>query len=147
MLVSIRLRRISIILAVLGMMISGYLTWVHLTNGSALCVGGGGGCDAVQQSIYSDVAGIPVALIGLLGYAAILACLLLEKWNARFAQIAPHAVFGVSLVGVLYSAYLTYLELFVIRAICQYCVASAVLMLAVLGIAIYRLMSILSSEA
>lgn len=129
------LRRIAMGLAILGAAIASYLTWAKLTDSSVFCTSLGG-CDIVQQSRYAEVAGIPVALIGLVGYGAILGCLLFEE---RLESAAPYLVFGLSLVGALYSSYLTYLEVFVIHAICPYCVVSAALMLALLAIAIYRL--------
>jgi uncharacterized membrane protein len=132
------LRRLAMGLAVLGAVTSGYLTWVKLTNTTALCTGVGE-CEVVQQSRYADVLGIPVALIGLLCYLAILGCLILQDRRGSFAGAVPYAVFGLSLVGMLYSAYLTYVELFVLYAICPYCVISALLMTALLGLSVYEL--------
>ena len=133
------LRRISIGLAVAGLLVAGYLTWTHYSNSSVQCFGGSNECDVVQSSAYSSVAGIPVALLGLVGYILILGLLLVEEKGGRLAENAPLLLFGLTLVGIAYSAYLTYLELAVIRAICQYCVASAILMAALFGVAVYRL--------
>lgn len=120
------------LLAVAGLGISAYLTWVHLSDTSPVCVGGGGGCDAVQASRYSEVVGVPVALLGVLAYAGMLLAALLGGREA--------ALFGlfVALVGALFSVYLTYLELFVIRAICQWCVASALVIVAYFALAVVR---------
>ncbi len=131
------LRRISLALAALGIIVAGYLTFLHFTDSAALC-DGFGGCDAVRQSRYSEIAGLPVALLGLIGYLAILAMLITEEKDGPLAEQAPLLVFGMALVGTLYSLYLTYLELFVIAAICPYCVASAVIMIVIFGIALYR---------
>jgi len=119
------------LLALAGLGVSGYLTWTHLTNQAIAC-GGSQDCDLVQQSAYSAVLGIPVALLGMLAYATLLALLFLrgrlpEAWDAYI----PLAVFGISLIGVLYSAYLTYLEIYVIHAICRWCVSSAVIITAI----------------
>ena len=119
------------LLALAGLGVSGYLTWTHVTNQAIAC-GGLQDCDIVQQSVYSAVLGIPVALLGVLAYATLLALLLLrgrlpEEWDAYI----PLAVFGISLIGVLYSAYLTYLEIYVIYAICRWCAASAVIITAI----------------
>lgn len=121
------------LLAMAGLGISAYLTWVHLGNTSPVCVGGGGGCDVVQASRYSESAGVPVALLGVLAYAGMLLAALFSGREA--------ALFGlfVALIGVLFSAYLTYLELFVIRAICQWCVASALVVVAYLALAVARI--------
>jgi uncharacterized membrane protein len=119
------------LLALAGLGVSGYLTWTHLTNQAIAC-GGSQDCDLVQQSAYSTVLGIPVALLGMLAYVTLLALLFLrgrlpEVWDAYI----PLAVFGISLIGVLYSAYLTYLEIYVIYAICRWCVSSAVIITAI----------------
>jgi uncharacterized membrane protein len=113
-------------LALLGMGISGYLTYVKLSHKVAVCAGIGN-CEIVQNSRYSEILGIPIALLGFGMYAALLA---LWAWGRRpdmwMASEVPWALFGLSLTGTLYSAYLTYLEIFVIRAICPWCLASAV---------------------
>jgi uncharacterized membrane protein len=128
---------ISIILAIAGLVVAGYLTYSDFTLTSTLCAPGGG-CDTVRQSQYSQVLGVSVALIGLLGYLGILAVLILEQSSPFFARNGPMLVFGLSLIGFLYSAYLTYLEAFAIRAFCPYCVASAIIMTAIFGIATFR---------
>ncbi len=127
------LRALLAVLAVAGIAVSAYLTWSHLRGVAPVCVGGSAGCETVQTSRYSEVLGIPVALLGLLGYAGLLLSAAIKGERA--------AVFGlfVALVGTLYSAYLTYLELFVIQAICQWCVASAGLIAASLLVATLRI--------
>lgn len=132
-------RRAMTILAILGILIAGYLTWTHYTNSEIYCVGGSTGCDTVQQSPYSKIAGIPVALIGVLGYAGILVVLVLEETKGPYSANGPWLTFAFTLIGTLYSAYLTYLELFAILAICQYCVLSAIDMLILFGLSSYRL--------
>jgi uncharacterized membrane protein len=127
-----RLRVAMAGLALLGIAIAGYLTWIHYAGIKPLCISGGGGCEQVQSSRYSELAGIPVALLGLIGYVAILASL----WVRGEAGLA----LGVALTlgGLGFSAYLTYRELFTIDAICQWCVASALVMTALAGLAITR---------
>lgn len=132
-------RQLLLVFTILGALVAGYLTYIYLFDANVLCTGVGG-CDAVKASRYSYVMGIPVAVIGLIGYLAILAGVLLEKVSPQAEQYGPVLVFGMSLVGLLYSIYLTYLELAVIKAVCPYCVASAVIMLVVFAIATYRLM-------
>lgn len=136
-------RRITIGLTVLGILVAGYLTYVELTDSEVLCKGVGG-CDVVQNSRYAEIMGVPVALIGLLGYSAILSLLLIEEAasSSRLAEFSPILIFGLSLIGILYSAYLTYIEFFVIRAVCPYCVASALLMAGIFGAALIRLRQI-----
>jgi len=82
---------------------------------------------------------VPVALLGLGAFLAILALLVFQTRLAVLQDYAPLAIFGLALTGTLYSAYLTYVELFVIHAICPYCVTSAVLITALLILAVIRL--------
>jgi uncharacterized membrane protein len=118
------MRRLTAVLALAGVGIAGYLTWVHYAGLDPVCVGGGGGCERVQSSRWAELAGVPVAVLGLAGYLAILASLALPEEPAALA-----AAF-LSLVGFGFSAWLTYVEIVKIDAICQWCVASAVVMTA-----------------
>jgi uncharacterized membrane protein len=118
-----RLTLAIIALCVLGIADAGYLTYVHYAGLKVLCLASGG-CETVQASRYAKLGGIPVALLGLIGYIAILATLAVRN------ELGRAATFGVALVGFGFSMYLTYRELFSIHAICQWCVASAVLMTA-----------------
>lgn len=131
--------RAMLALAVIGTAIAGYLTWVHYSGRLALCTGAGG-CEIVQASRYSVVAGVPVALLGLLAY---LGLLLAIGWRVRAGLATPNevmlALFGLALAGVLYSAYLTYLELFVIHAICPWCASSAAIMAVIFVLACWEL--------
>jgi uncharacterized membrane protein len=119
-----RLRIAVAVLALAGVGVAGYLTWVHYADVDPICAGGGGGCERVQSSEYAELAGVPVALLGLIGYVAILGSLLVPGEAGRFAGAL------LALVGFGFSAWLTYVELFEIDAICQWCVASAVIMTA-----------------
>ena len=127
-----RLRLAVAVLSLAGLGVAGYLTWVHYGDLEPICAGGSGGCEKVQTSDYAELAGLPVALIGAIGYAAILLSLAVPGDSGRFAG----ALLG--LVGLGFSLYLTYLELFVIDAICQWCVASAVVMTALAGVLMLR---------
>jgi uncharacterized membrane protein len=127
-------RRATAILAILGIGIAGYLTWVHYADLSPVCVGGGGGCERVQSSRWAELAGIPVAVLGLGGYIAILASLALPEEPGALV-----AVF-LTLVGFGFSAWLTYVEIGKIEAICQWCVASAVVMTALALVSVARLL-------
>jgi uncharacterized membrane protein len=119
-----RLRIAVAALALAGLAVAGYLTWVHYADLEPVCVGGGGGCERVQSSDYAELGGVPVALLGLIGYAAILASVAVPGDAGRFTGAL------LALAGFGFSAWLTYVELFEIDAICQWCVASAVIMTA-----------------
>ena len=127
------LRALLAVLATAGFLISAYLTWSHLSGAAPVCVGGSSGCETVQTSRYSEIVGVPVAALGLLAYAAMLACAVLRGERAAILGVF------VALVGALFSVYLTYLELFVLRAICQWCVASAAVVVAYLALGAIRL--------
>ena len=118
-----RLRIAAAVLALAGLGVAGYLTWVHYADLEAICAGSGG-CERVQNSDYADLAGVPVALLGLIGYGTILASLALPGDLGRFSGAV------LALAGFGFSAWLTYVELFEIDAICPWCVASAVIMTA-----------------
>jgi uncharacterized membrane protein len=115
----------TLAVAIVGGLIAIYMTIFKLTSNDAMCLGNGG-CSTVNASPYSEIYGIPVAVVGLLGYLAILASLLLENYIDFFKDNGPLLDFGMGLVGVVYSAYLTYLEFYVIHAVCPFCVASAI---------------------
>ena len=127
-----RLRLLLGALGVLGLGISVYLTILHYEGGSPVCLAGGESCATVQESEYADLAGIPVPLIGVFGYLTISAAAAIPGDPGRFLGVFA------GLVGVGFSIYLTYLELFVIEAICQWCVASAVVIALALAIALVR---------
>jgi uncharacterized membrane protein len=128
-----RLRLAVAVLSVAGLGVAGYLTWAHYADVEPICAGGSGGCERVQSSDYAELAGVPVALLGLFGYGAILASLAVPGDAGRFAGAL------VALTGFGFSAWLTYVELFEIDAICQWCVASAVLMTALAIVTSLRL--------
>jgi len=115
----------NLIAAGAGVLISIYMIIFKVFAIESMCLGNGG-CSSVNASPYSEIYGIPVAAIGLIGYLAIIAALILENYSSFFKDNGPMLEFGMGLVGVVYSAYLTYLELYVIHAICPFCVASAI---------------------
>jgi uncharacterized membrane protein len=131
------LARAMLALALLGAAIAAYLTWVHYAGIEPLCAGGSGGCERVQTSRYAELGGIPVALLGLGGYLAIAGALALAP-----ASAARPVVAFLALAGAGFSAYLTYLELFEINAICQWCVASAIVMGLLAVLAVTRLLRV-----
>lgn len=134
---SIRIRRVMIVLTVIGLGVATYLTVVHYVGFSALaCTGGHGGhssCQTVQSSQWSKLVGVPVALIGLLGYIAILASLLVrDREETRLATL------GLTTIGFGFSAYLTYREAASIHAYCEWCLSSAAILTILFGCAIAR---------
>jgi uncharacterized membrane protein len=126
------LRILAGILALAGIGVATYIAIAESGGGAPKCLVGGSGCETVANSKYSDLAGINVAVIGIVGYVVLLGAAIAPGDAGRFGG------FLTALVGFGFSAYLTYLELFVIDAICQWCVASAVLMTLSLAVAATR---------
>lgn len=116
------LRRIIAFIAVLGIGVATYITIADSGGGAPACLAGGGGCETVAESSYSHIAGVNIAIFGIFGYILLLVSAFFANDAARFGG------FAVALGGFGFSVYLTYLEIFKIEAICQWCVSSAVLM-------------------
>jgi uncharacterized membrane protein len=121
------LRAAAGLVAVAGLAVAGYLTWVHFDDAALVCVAGGG-CETVQESEYAEVAGVPVALLGLGAYAAIL---VLVAWDSPTARLGAAML---ALVGLVFSLYLLALQLFVIDAICIWCLANDVVIAPLLAL-------------
>jgi uncharacterized membrane protein len=129
----------SLALATLGVMVATYLTDVHYNSDLLSC--SIGDCHTVQSSTYAEIAGVPVALLGLLMYLAVLGMGVLRWWRHELRAPLTASAFAIALAGSLYAGYLTYLELYVIDAICQWCVISAILTVGTLlaeGTGVYR---------
>jgi uncharacterized membrane protein len=120
------------VLAAVGLGIGAYLTWTHFLGVPPVCISGSGGCETVQASRYATIFGVPVAALGVAAYTGLLLSAVLRGGAGVFVG------FLISLVGTLFSAYLTYLEVFVIHALCQWCLASAAVMVAALVCAAAR---------
>jgi len=123
-----------IVLGVLATAIGAFLTYERARGTLPPCPVGGGGCATVQHSRYAELAGINVAVLGIVGYVGLLLAAAMPGDPGRVGGLL------LSLVGFGFSAYLTYLELFVIDAICQWCVASAIVMTALAVLTVWRLM-------
>jgi uncharacterized membrane protein len=130
---------IILISACMGLVDSLYLTWIKISNTQAACLPGIGNCEVVNTSRYSQIFGIPVAAVGSVAYILMIAILALENKKFIDQSNTSMALFGIGLVSLLFSAYLTYLELFVIHAICPFCVLSAVLVLVIFISSLIRL--------
>jgi uncharacterized membrane protein len=130
--VTTKLWRLMLVLTIVGIGVASYLVYVHYSGTRPACTAGTS-CIRVQTSQWSKLAGIPVALIGLIGYVAILASLLApDREETRLATVA------MTLIGFGFSGYLTYRELFSIHAICEWCASSAVIMTVLMICAVTR---------
>ena len=129
----------SIVFTVIGLAVSIYMTIYKLTDNNRMCLGSGD-CSTVNSSPYAAIQGIPVAAIGIGGYLAILIVLVLEAKGGRFfKQNATLITFALALTGFLFTLYLIYLEIFVIKALCPFCVTSQVSMTILFILSVTRL--------
>jgi uncharacterized membrane protein len=136
-----RRRQAIAVLALAGFFVSLYL-WLHKLGVIGVLQCGTGGCDTVQASPYADFLGLPVALYGVVGYAVLFAVSLLAVRQRDAPRRRPDTLLAVlASLGFLFTLYLTALELFVIHAICRYCVGSAAIItvVAVLSLAQVRI--------
>ncbi len=120
-----RLAALSIALSVAGIAVSAYLTLVHYRDDLLVCAVGG--CHTVQKSPYAELEGVPVAVLGLAMLVALAALGLLRRSRLEWAGNLTLVTFALVLAGTVFTIYLTYLELFVIHAVCQWCVLTALL--------------------
>jgi uncharacterized membrane protein len=129
--------RLIPILAVIGLAIAVYLSYVEVSETRAVC-GPVGNCNAVQNSPYAKLFGIlPIAVMGMVGYIAIIVAWFFRRFGpASVKRLARLALWGLGIFSVLFSSYLTFLEPFVIGAICAYCLASAVIVTIILWVSI-----------
>lgn len=121
------LRLLAALVALAGIAVAGYLTWAHYGGDTVVCPIGGG-CETVQGSEYAELAGAPVAVLGLSAYILMLGLLV---WDTVVARLAAAAV---ALAGLLFSLYLLVVQLFVIDAICIWCLANDVVVAPALAV-------------
>ena len=136
---SLTLKLAIIILGLIGMCISGYLTYIHYRDLSSICLFGTG-CDNVLSSQYSSIWGIPLALFGLLMYIVLT---LLVIWSFRIEEECQNrldlGMYGIALSGTLFTVYLYYLEIFEIHSFCTWCIGSSLLIFSLLMITVINL--------
>jgi len=114
------LRPAAAIVALAGIVVAGYLSWAHYADSAVVCVAGGS-CEKVQESAYASIAGVPVAVLGLVAYTVILA---LIAWDTPGARLSAATI---ALISLVFSTYLLVVQLFVIDAVCIWCLANDVL--------------------
>jgi uncharacterized membrane protein len=121
------LRVAAAIIALAGLVLAGYLTWVHFDEAALVCVAGTG-CETVQESAYAEIAGVPVAMLGLGAYAIVLG---LIAWDTPGARLGAAML---ALVGIVFSMYLLAVQLFVIDAVCTWCLVNDVVIAPLLAV-------------
>ncbi len=136
-----RLSQLAIALTVIGLLVSVYMTIYKITSNDNMCIGSGA-CKTVNESRYSEVniAGqvVPVAVLGVAGYAVILGVLLFEQRADFLQQNGSLVFFGLSLMGFLFTLYLVYVEIALIKAFCPFCVTSQIAMTLIFILSVIR---------
>jgi uncharacterized membrane protein len=134
------LRVLSIVIAIVGLFVAGYMTWAEATGNETVCADTGAiDCAVVQESAYASTLGIPVALMGMLGYIAILAVLVLEDQIEIVATYGRTWIVAMALFGVMFQLYLTYVEGAVLEKWCQWCIMSFIAITALFALGVFRL--------
>ena len=132
------LYRASVALVVVGLLVSIYMTIYKVTSNDSMCIGSGD-CKTVNASKYSEVNNLPVAVFGVVGYLAILAVHYFENRNRFFKQNSTLMIFGMALTGFIFTVWLIYVEIALLKALCPFCVTSQVAMTIIFIIAVMRL--------
>ena len=134
-----RLHKAAILVAGLGLIDALYLLVIKLSEDPAFCIQGIGDCWTVNTSKYSEILGVPISLFGAAAYLVILLILTLGNRYKILSKYGTILFFGIALSGTIYSVYLTYLEIWVLHAICPFCIVSALLMVLLLIFSIIQL--------
>lgn len=136
-----RLSQLAILLTVIGLLVSVYMTIYKITSNDSMCIGSGA-CKTVNESRYSEVtiggSRIPVAVLGVVGYAVILGVLLFEQRVNFLQQNGSLVFFGLALMGFLFTLYLVYVEIALIKAFCPFCVTSQIAMTLIFILSVMR---------
>jgi len=127
------------VLTLIGLIDSIYLYFIKITSTPIACFQGSTGCEVVNSSRYASIYGIPNGLIGLIGYTAILVLIIISKVNPSLLSKIRYLLFGFSLIGFLFSIYLIFVSIFILKAECPFCILSAIVMTSIFIISIFEL--------
>lgn len=133
-----RLTQLTFALLILGLMVSIYMTIFKITSNENMCVGSKD-CSVVNASKYSEVNGIPVAVVGAIGYTALIGILLLERKPGFFKANGTMLFFGISLIGFFFTLWLVYVEIVLLKAYCPFCITSQVSMTTIFILSVIRI--------
>ena len=132
-----RLLQVTVALIIIGLLVSIYMTIYKITSNDNMCIGSQD-CSVVNASKYSEVNGIPVAVIGAIGYTALLGILWLERKSDFFKDNGSMIFFGISLIGFFFTLWLVYVEVALLKAYCPFCIASQVSMTLIFILSVIR---------
>ena len=132
-----RLTQVTVALTIIGLLVSIYMTIYKVTSNDNMCVGSKD-CSVVNASKYSEVNGIPVAVVGAIGYAALLGILWLERKPGFFKDNGSMIFFGISLIGFFFTVWLIYVEIALLKAYCPFCITSQITMTIIFILSVVR---------
>jgi uncharacterized membrane protein len=133
----IKLSQALIALTIIGLLVSIYMTIYKITSNDNMCVGSHD-CSVVNASKYSEVNGIPVAVIGMIGYTTLLGILLLEQKPGFFKDNGTMLFFGITLIGFFFTVWLVYVEITLLKAYCPFCITSQISMTLIFILSVVR---------
>jgi uncharacterized membrane protein len=132
-----RLTQVTVALTIIGLLVSIYMTIYKVTSNDNMCVGSKD-CSVVNASKYSEVNGIPVAVVGAIGYASLLGILWLERKPGFFKDNGSMIFFGISLIGFFFTLWLIYVEIALLKAYCPFCITSQITMTVIFILSVVR---------
>ena len=132
-----RLTQVTVALTIIGLLVSIYMTVYKVTSNDNMCVGSKD-CSVVNASRYSEVNGIPVAVVGAIGYTALLGILFLERKPGFFKENGSMLFFGISLIGFFFTIWLIYVEIALLKAYCPFCITSQISMTLIFILSVVR---------
>lgn len=132
-----RLKRVATVFTIIGLLVAIYMTIFKLTSNESMCLGLGG-CSIVNASGYSEIYGIPVAAVGVFGYLSILAVFYLEGKPGFFQTNASMLQFAITLTGFLFTVWLIFVEVALLKAYCPFCITSQVMMSLIFTLTVIR---------
>ncbi len=132
-----RFKQVTIVFTVIGLLVAIYMTIYKLTSNDSMCLGLGG-CSIVNASGYSSVRGIPVAVFGVIGYLSILVLFYLERKPGFFQTNGSMLQFAITLTGFLFTVWLVYVEVALLKAYCPFCITSQVAMTVIFMLTVIR---------
>jgi uncharacterized membrane protein len=120
------INRWGIFFSLIGILDSGYLSWIKFSHSEEKCIAGIGNCALVNTSVYSEVYKIPVAYFGFITYLLLFLLFLNGIKTGFLLQYRSYILFGLTLIGFLFSCYLTYVQFALLKTFCPYCLLSAI---------------------
>ena len=140
-------RHIQLFSVVFGLLVSGYLSYLKITDVPSVCIEDGPfNCNVVLNSVYSELAGIPIAYLGFFVYVIIGLVLLFENRIIFFQEYGKLITFGVGLFAWLFSMWLVFVQFFLLQALCPWCLSHETNFTILFGLICYRLYKDITSE-